>query len=77
MNKSVGTGPSSYEKKFTRPRSHKGWETLDSCWLSALYKNHAIHSIIRCYQNKGHSPSYTSTKLTHLSNLISSRAVSV
>jgi len=27
-NKFVGTGPSSYEKEFTGPRSHKGWETL-------------------------------------------------
>jgi len=26
-SKSVGTGPSSYEKEFTGPRSHKGWET--------------------------------------------------
>ena len=28
MSKCVGTGPSSYKKKFTGPRSHKGWETL-------------------------------------------------
>ena len=27
-SKSVGTGPSSYEKQFTGPRSHKGGETL-------------------------------------------------
>jgi len=27
-SKSVGNGQSSYVKKFTGPRSHKGWETL-------------------------------------------------
>jgi len=27
-SKSVGTGPSSYEKEFTGPCSHNGWETL-------------------------------------------------
>jgi len=27
-SKFVGTGPSSYIKEFTGPRSHKGWETL-------------------------------------------------
>jgi hypothetical protein len=27
-SKFVGTGLSSYEKEFTGPRSHKGWETL-------------------------------------------------
>jgi len=30
-SKSVGTGPSSCEKEFTGPRSHKGWETLSRC----------------------------------------------
>jgi len=28
MSKFAGTGPSSYKKKFTGLRSHKGWETL-------------------------------------------------
>jgi len=27
-SKSVGTGHSSYEKEFTGPWSHNGWETL-------------------------------------------------
>jgi len=27
-SKFVGTGPSSYKKELTGPRSHKGWETL-------------------------------------------------
>jgi len=27
-SKFVGTGPSSYKNKFTRPRSHKVWRTL-------------------------------------------------
>jgi len=28
-SKFVGTGPPSYKKEFNRPRSHRGWETLD------------------------------------------------
>jgi len=27
-SKFVGTGPSSYKKEFTGPRSHKVWEAL-------------------------------------------------
>ena len=36
-SKYVGTGSSSYEKEFTGPRSHKGWETLPQTVWSSLY----------------------------------------
>jgi hypothetical protein len=32
-SKFVGTGPSSYEKEFTGPQSHKRWETLRYVFL--------------------------------------------
>jgi len=38
-SQSVGTGPSSYEKDFTGPRSHKFWKTLEQ---SANLRYHEV-----------------------------------
>ena len=45
-SKFVGTGPSSYKKEFTGPRSHKGRETL-------VYVTIPQHGLFSGFKNLG------------------------
>jgi len=62
MSKFVGTGPRLIKKEFTRPRSHKGWETLtvgivnafDDIWSQEFYYNIASVNTVHVSRSGQH-----------------------
>ena len=51
----LGPGPRLIKKEFTRPRSHKGWETHVERTCFCILKDNGVNLIIHLHSDNSHS----------------------